>query len=76
MNLEIYKDRRDRNTGKYFHKAPRNTNCKITKQIVSKEISKYIEQHDDLGCINYISCESRVMTKLDPYTTYVDEDLY
>lgn len=74
MKLEIHKDKR--NTGKYFHRVPNNTHCKRTKQMVLKEITKYIELHDDLGCLNYISCESRVTTKLDPYTTYVYEDLY
>lgn len=74
MNLKVYKDRR--NTGKFHHKAPSKTHSKSTKSIAMKEITKYIEENSDLGEINYLSSESKVLTKLDPHTTYVYEDLY
>jgi len=74
MNLEIYKD--ERNTGRYHHKVPSNTGSSTTKNIVLKEITKYIAENDDFGEFNYLGFESRVTTKLNPYTTYVYEDLY
>jgi hypothetical protein len=76
MNLEIYKDRRNRNTGKFHRRVPANTDCKKVKADTLKEITKYIQCNDDFGQFNYINFESRVTTKLDPYTTYVYEDLY
>jgi hypothetical protein len=74
MDLTVYKH--ERNTGKYHHKVPSKTGSSKTKSIVMKEITKYIEGHDDFGQFNYASFEFRVITKLDPYTTYVYEDLY
>jgi hypothetical protein len=74
MDLEIYKD--ERNTGRYHHKMPYNTGGSITKRNVLKEISKYIQQHNDLGCMNYITEEYNIVAHLCPYTTYVYEDLY
>jgi hypothetical protein len=74
MDLELYKD--ERNTGKYHHKVPSKTGSSKTKSIVMKEITEYIERHNDFGQFNYTGFEYRVITKLDPYTTYVYEDLY
>lgn len=74
MNLKIHKDRR--NTGKFHHKAPSKTNSKSTRALVMKEITKYTKEYGDFGECNYLGCESLIVTKLDPYTTYVYEDLY
>ena len=74
MDLKLYKDKR--NTGKFHHKTPRGANSKKTRYIVMKEITKYIQENNDFGDINYLTCENQVITKLDPYTTYVYEDLY
>lgn len=74
MDLTVYKH--ERNTGKYHHRVPSKTGSSKTKCIVMKEITKYIENNDDLGQFNYTGFEFRVTTKLDPYTTYVYEDLY
>ena len=74
MELTIYKDKRA--SGKHYHKVPAKTACKTAKAYACKEITKYIQMHDDLGRMNYIGVEYIIMTKLDPYTTYVYEDLY
>lgn len=74
MDLNIYKDKR--NSGKHYHKVPANTLSSYTKAYACKDITKYIEMYDDLGCMNYIAIEYNIITKLDPYTTYVYEDLY
>jgi hypothetical protein len=72
--ITIHKDKR--NKGKSHYKNPYKTGSAFTKLTVMKEITKYIEGHNDFGQFNYMCCESRVITKLDPYTTYVYEDLY
>jgi hypothetical protein len=74
MDLRIHKSKKSK--GKFHHRTPRGVNSKNTKDIVMKEITKYIEENNDFGDINYLACEARVLTKLDPYTTYVYEDLY
>jgi hypothetical protein len=74
MNLRIHKSKRAK--GKFHHRTPRGVNSKETRAIVMKEITKYIEENNDFGDMNYLACEARVTTKLDPYTTYVYEDLY
>lgn len=74
MNLSLQKDYR--NTGKYYHKTPRNTACTVTRKQVCKEISDYTKQNQDFGIRNYIHIEYDIVTKLNPYTTYVYEDLY
>ena len=76
MDLRIHKDKRNRTIGKFHHKVPANIACKSTKAYVLKEITKYIEMYDDLGCMNYLTREYNVIAKLNPYTTYVYEDLY
>ncbi len=73
MNLKIYRDKR--NTGKFYHKVPFNTGSTSIKYEVLREITKYIEQNNDFGEINYIPLESRIL-KLNPHTTYTYEDLY
>jgi hypothetical protein len=74
MDLEIYRD--NRTTGKYYHKMPYRTYGSKTKYYVYKEITKYIHEHDDFGCVNYLPEEANIVTRLCPYTTYVYEDLY
>ena len=74
MDLTVYKH--EKNSGRYHHRVPSKTGSSATKHVVMKEITKYIEENNDLGQFNYIGCEYRVTTKLDPYTTYVYEDLY
>jgi hypothetical protein len=74
MELTIYKDKRG--SGKHYHKAPAKTNGNAAKAYACKEITKYIEMYIDFGCMNYLNAECNVVTKLDPYTTYVYEDLY
>jgi glycine betaine/choline ABC-type transport system substrate-binding protein len=74
MDLRIYKDKRA--NGKFYHKVPVNTLSSYTKAYALKEITKYIEMYSDFGCMNYLNAECNVITKLDPYTTYVYEDLY
>lgn len=74
MDLTIHKDKR--NSGKYYHKVPAKTLSSYTKEYALKDITKYIQMYDDLGRMNYISIEYNIITKLDPYTTYVYEDLY
>lgn len=73
MNLKVYKDKR--NTGKHHHKVPHNTGSTATKYAVLREISKYIAENSDFGEHNYVNCEYLITTKLNPYTTYVYEDL-
>jgi hypothetical protein len=74
MELTIYKDKRA--SGKHYHKVPAKTNSSAAKAYACREITKYIQMYDDLGRMNYISIEYNIITKLDPYTTYVYEDLY
>jgi hypothetical protein len=74
MDLRIYKSKKAK--GKFHHRTPRGVNSKETRAIVMKEITKYIQENNDFGDINYLACENQVTTKLDPYTTYVYEDLY
>ena len=74
MELTIYKDKRG--SGKHYHKVPAKTNGNAAKAYACKEITKYIQMYDDFGRMNYIGVEYIIMTKLDPYTTYVYEDLY
>jgi hypothetical protein len=77
MILEIYKDRR--NTGKFFRKTPSDIQCKITRKIASKDISKYIEVNDDFGNRNYLGVESSVLRLSNKYNIdciYTYEDLY
>lgn len=74
MNLKVYKDKR--NTGKYHHRVPNNTGSSATKHEALKEISEYIRENTDFGEVNYLFNETKLTTKLDPYTTYVYEDLY
>lgn len=74
MNLEIY--RSNRSKGKYHHRTPRGVNSNQTRSIVMKEITEYIQENNDLGDINYLACETQVITKLDPHSTYRYEDLY
>jgi hypothetical protein len=76
MDLRIYKDKRNRSGGKHYHKVPANTLGSYTKAYALKEITKYISMYNDFGRMNYINSESSIITKLDPYTTYVYEDLY
>lgn len=74
MDLKIHKSKRAK--GKFHHRTPRGVNSKKTKAIVMKEITKYIQENNDFGDINYLACENQVTTKLNPHTTYVYEDLY
>lgn len=74
MDLRIYKDKRA--SGKFYHKVPVNTLSSYTKEYALKEITKYISMYNDFGRMNYINAECNVITKLDPYTTYIYEDLY
>ena len=74
MNLAIHKS--PKNTGKFFHKAPRCINMKKTRYYVCKEITDYVAKHNDLGIMNYIYQEYNIVTKLNPNTTYTLEDLY
>jgi hypothetical protein len=74
MDLRIHKSKKS--SGKFHHRVPRGINSNKTRAIVMKEITKYIEENNDFGDMNYLACEARVTSKLDPYTTYVYEDLY
>jgi hypothetical protein len=74
MDLRIHKSKKS--AGKFHHRTPRGINSNQTRAIVMKEITKYIEENSDFGDINYLGCERQVTTKLNPYTTYVYEDLY
>jgi len=74
MDLRIHRSKRSR--GKFHHRTPRGVNSKETRSIVMREITEYIQENSDFGDINYLACENQVITKLNPYTTYVYEDLY
>lgn len=74
MKLTIHKHKN--NTGKYFHKAPHGSSIRNTRSITCKEITKYIEGHDDFGCMNYISKEPCILGLRNLDIVYVYEDLY
>lgn len=72
-NLSIHKD--NRNTGKYYHKAPSNSNITVAKAIATSEITAYVHQYDDFGRINYVNIE-HIIIKLFSFNDRITiEDL-
>lgn len=59
MCLEVKKDKR--NNGFFFRKSPYGLEITKAKRLALMDISKYISEYSDLGEINYLPIERKVL---------------